>query len=77
MYEGEVTELTPEETLNPAGGYGKVISPRRDRPQDRQGHQAAQAGPHHLRQVCLPFLFLSDPPDMQSALAAATAAFDP
>ena len=26
MYEGEVTELTPEETLNQAGGYGKVIS---------------------------------------------------
>ena len=26
VYEGEVTELTPEETLNQAGGYGKVIS---------------------------------------------------
>ena len=26
VYEGEVTELTPEETLNAAGGYGKVIA---------------------------------------------------
>lgn len=26
MYEGEVTELTPEETENQLGGYGKVIS---------------------------------------------------
>lgn len=26
MYEGEVTELTPVETENPGGGYGKVIS---------------------------------------------------
>ncbi|KAK9834430.1 hypothetical protein WJX74_001589 [Apatococcus lobatus] len=26
VYEGEVTELTPEETENQAGGYGKVIS---------------------------------------------------
>ena len=26
MYEGEVTELTPEETENQVGGYGKVIS---------------------------------------------------
>lgn len=26
MYEGEVTELTPEETENPHGGYGKTIS---------------------------------------------------
>ena len=26
MYEGEVTELRPEETENPGGGYGKVIS---------------------------------------------------
>jgi len=24
VYEGEVTELTPEETENPLGGYGKV-----------------------------------------------------
>lgn len=24
MYEGEVTELTPVETENPGGGYGKV-----------------------------------------------------
>ncbi|ODQ64890.1 essential protein [Nadsonia fulvescens var. elongata DSM 6958] len=26
IYEGEVTELTPEETENPLGGYGKTIS---------------------------------------------------
>lgn len=26
VYEGEVTELTPEETENPLGGYGKTIS---------------------------------------------------
>ena len=26
MYEGEVMELTPEETENQLGGYGKVIS---------------------------------------------------
>lgn len=26
MYEGEVTELTPCETENPMGGYGKTIS---------------------------------------------------
>lgn len=26
VYEGEVTELTPVETENPGGGYGKVIS---------------------------------------------------
>ena len=26
MYEGEVTELTPEETENPLGGYGKTVS---------------------------------------------------
>ena len=24
-YEGEVTELTPEETENPLGGYGKTV----------------------------------------------------
>jgi DNA helicase TIP49 (TBP-interacting protein) len=26
VYEGEVTELTPEETENPMGGYGKTIA---------------------------------------------------
>jgi RuvB-like protein 1 (pontin 52) len=26
VYEGEVTELTPEETENPSGGYGKTVS---------------------------------------------------
>lgn len=26
VYEGEVTELTPVETENPHGGYGKTIS---------------------------------------------------
>ncbi len=26
VYEGEITELTPEETENPYGGYGKTIS---------------------------------------------------
>ena len=26
VYEGEVTELTPEETENPGGGYGKTVS---------------------------------------------------
>lgn len=26
VYEGEITELTPEETENPLGGYGKTIS---------------------------------------------------
>ena len=26
VYEGEVTELTPEESENPLGGYGKTIS---------------------------------------------------
>ncbi len=26
MYEGEVTELTPEEAQSQTGGYGKVIS---------------------------------------------------
>lgn len=26
VYEGEVTEMTPEETENPLGGYGKTIS---------------------------------------------------
>lgn len=26
VYEGEVTELTPEETENPHGGYGKTIA---------------------------------------------------
>lgn len=26
VYEGEVTELTPEETEDPMGGYGKTIS---------------------------------------------------
>jgi RuvB-like protein 1 (pontin 52) len=26
VYEGEVTELVPEETENPLGGYGKTIS---------------------------------------------------
>lgn len=26
VYEGEVTELTPEETENPLGGYGKTVS---------------------------------------------------
>ncbi len=26
MYEGEVTELTPVETENPTGGYGKTVS---------------------------------------------------
>ncbi len=29
VYEGEVTELTPEETLNATGGYGKVRGPGR------------------------------------------------
>lgn len=28
MYEGEVTEMTPEETESEAGGYGKVGSAR-------------------------------------------------
>merc|ERR1719231_1664502 len=26
VYEGEVTELTPEETENPLGGYGKTVA---------------------------------------------------
>jgi RuvB-like protein 1 (pontin 52) len=26
VYEGEVTEMTPEETENPLGGYGKTVS---------------------------------------------------
>ena len=26
VYEGEVTEITPEETENPLGGYGKTIA---------------------------------------------------
>ena len=26
VYEGEVTELTPEETENPMGGYGKTVA---------------------------------------------------
>lgn len=26
VYEGEVIELTPEETENPLGGYGKTVS---------------------------------------------------
>ena len=26
VYEGEVLELTPEETENPLGGYGKTLS---------------------------------------------------
>lgn len=26
VYEGEVTELTPEETENPLGGYGRTVS---------------------------------------------------
>ena len=26
VYEGEVTELTPHETENPMGGYGKTVS---------------------------------------------------
>lgn len=26
MYEGAVTEITPEETENPHGGYGKTVS---------------------------------------------------
>ena len=26
VYEGEVTEVTPEETENPLGGYGRTIS---------------------------------------------------
>merc|ERR1719230_2001576 len=26
VYEGEVTELSPEETENPAGGYGKTVA---------------------------------------------------
>ena len=26
VYEGEVTELSPEETENPLGGYGKTVS---------------------------------------------------
>lgn len=26
MYEGEVTEITPQETENPFGGYGKTIA---------------------------------------------------
>ena len=26
VYEGEVTELTPEEAENPLGGYGKTIA---------------------------------------------------
>jgi hypothetical protein len=26
VYEGEVTELSPQETENPLGGYGKVRS---------------------------------------------------
>ena len=26
VYEGEVTELTPQETENPMGGYGKTVS---------------------------------------------------
>lgn len=26
MYEGEVTEMTPQETENPLGGYGKTIA---------------------------------------------------
>lgn len=26
VYEGEVTELTPVETENPHGGYGKTVS---------------------------------------------------
>ena len=26
VYEGEVTEITPEETENPLGGYGRTIS---------------------------------------------------
>ena len=31
VYEGEVTELTPEETENPLDGYGKTISHVGDR----------------------------------------------
>lgn len=26
VYEGEVTELSPEETENPLGGYGRTVS---------------------------------------------------
>lgn len=26
IYEGEVTEITPHETSNPTGGYGKTIA---------------------------------------------------
>lgn len=26
VYEGEVTELTPQETENPLGGYGKTVA---------------------------------------------------
>lgn len=26
IYEGEVTEITPHETENPIGGYGKTVS---------------------------------------------------
>ena len=52
VYEGEVTELTPEETESTGGGYGKVGVPRRHRAQDGQGHEAAQARPYHLRRAC-------------------------
>merc|ERR1740117_1602522 len=50
VYEGEVTELTPEEAENPLGGYGKTVAhvviglkttKGTKQPQDYQGYQAA------------------------------------
>ena len=60
VYEGEVTELTPEETLNPGGRLRQSHLARRHRPAHCQGHQAAQAGPHHLRQARWPAVTQQD-----------------
>ena len=46
-YEGEVTELRPRRRR----ARGIRGCPRRDRAEDRQGNQAAQALPHHLRRA--------------------------
>ncbi|KAJ7356213.1 RuvB-like protein 1 [Desmophyllum pertusum] len=49
VYEGEVTELTPCETENPMGGYGKTVSHVVIGLKNSQRNQATQAGSIDLR----------------------------
>ena len=48
VYEGEVTELSPEETESITGGYGKSISHVIIGFEDSERNQATKVGPHDI-----------------------------